>query len=153
MADSPKIGEPFRPWRRFRRVVVLPEVLLAADCLSDGAKLCWGRLARYEGKDGAAYPSTETLGAELGVLERQARRYVAELEYQGFIRRESQPGKTNRFLFLWHRVFESPIPRSEKTAPPRSEKTGRAVKCDRQRESARESDGRESGKRYLFTAS
>jgi len=120
-----EVGEPFRPFKKFHGVSV-PEALCCYTGISAGPKLCWGRLARYQGRTGEAYPSTHVLADELGVSERQARLYVAELERQGFLRREPVTGTTNRFVFLWHAIFEEPRKnvaaplRKDSSAPPRN---------------------------------
>ena len=121
-----RVGEPFRPYKRFKSALV-PEALCRYEGLSQGAKLCWGRLARYQGGEGDAYPSMSTLGEELAVSERQARLYSAELEHQGFLKREPKVGTTNRFVFLWHPIFDEPRKniaaplRKHPTAPPRND--------------------------------
>ena len=70
--------------------------------ISAGAKLCYIRLLGFAGKDARCYPSLETLGASLGVSDRQARDYVKELERQGFIVIEQRGlRKTNVYLFVW----------------------------------------------------
>ena len=133
-----EIGETFRPFKRFQGILI-PEALHRYPDIGAGEKLCWGRLARYEGKQGRAFPSMKTLGAELGVSARQARLYVAELERTGFIRREQVSGRSNRFSFIWHPVLASPrkslsaLPRQDtpalggRTLPPKrvSEKSRR----------------------------
>src|SRR5260370_41719720 len=51
-----------------------------------------------------------TLGAEIGVGERQAQKYVAELEKAKLIRRVSRfaarAQTSNEFEFLWHELFD-----------------------------------------------
>ncbi len=100
-----KPGEPFNPFRLFNGLFV-PEALAQFSGVSPGAKLAYGRLARYAGQNGKCFPATDALGAELGVSERQARRYVMELDKAGFIRRNARfhgSGQTsNEFEFLWH---------------------------------------------------
>lgn len=88
----------------------VPEGLARCTSVSPGAKLAWGRLARYAGRNGKCYPTMKTLGKEIGVGERQAQKYVAELEREKLIRRVkrfSGRGQTsNEFEFLWHAIFE-----------------------------------------------
>ncbi len=97
-------GDPFNPYKRFHGIFV-PEQIHRSS-LSLGAKLTYGRLCRYAGQDGNAYPSVATLGQELGVCTRQARRYIHELEKERFIRIEEMSGQTNRYIFLWHRLLD-----------------------------------------------
>jgi hypothetical protein len=101
------------------RFLPVPEPLARINVavLGQGAKLCYGRLARYAGEDGKCYPSLKTLAAELGASRAQAKRYLRELREYGLIRiqgRRSQPGDsdTNEIFFLWHPVLE-PSPSGE----------------------------------------
>jgi hypothetical protein len=101
-------GEPFNPYRLFTGLFI-PEGLACCTSISAGAKLAWGRLARYAGMDGQCYPTVKTLGAEIGVGERQAQKYVGELERAKLIRRVSRFARraqtSNAFEFLWHELF------------------------------------------------
>ena len=101
-------GDRFNPYQMFTGLFI-PEGLARSGSISAGAKLAWGRLGRYAGADGKCYPAMKTLGAEIGVGERQAQRYVAELERVQLIRRVSrfaaQAQTSNAFEFLWHDVF------------------------------------------------
>jgi len=105
-------GEPFNPFRMFTGLFI-PEALARCPWISAGAKLAWGRLARYAGEDGRCYPSVRTLGAEIGVGERQTQKYLAELEKSGLIRRRScfagRSQTSNTFEFLWHQMLEEGV--------------------------------------------
>jgi len=57
----------------------VPNWLLHRPEVSPGAKLAYARLKQYGGRNGTAWPSLTTLGREVGVSRRQAKRYVAEL--------------------------------------------------------------------------
>src|ERR1700687_3443012 len=89
--------------------LLIPEGLAGWPSISAGAKMAWGRLARYAGVDGQCYPTMKTLGAEIGGGERQAQRYVGELEQATLIRRvrrfARQSQTSNAFEFLWHELF------------------------------------------------
>ena len=100
-----KPGDPFNPYKQFAGVYI-PEPVCKFRGLTPGAKLILGRLFRYAGKDGRAYPSMPTLGAETGMSADQARRYVRELEDGDFIRCEREPGKASHYIFLWHRAYQ-----------------------------------------------
>lgn len=108
-ATSLEIGEPFNPFGLFNGIFI-PECLASCRWLSGGAKLAWGRLARYAGRDGRCYPTMAALGREIGVGERQAQKYVAELERHQLVRRVSRylglAQTSNGFEFLWHGLFE-----------------------------------------------
>jgi hypothetical protein len=106
------IGEPFNPYKQFPGIFV-PEPICRFKGLSAGAKMIYGRLCRYAGKDGAAYPSISMLGAETGIGETQARGYIKELEHERFIAvdrenrhfRKDGSGGSNGYVFLWHSAF------------------------------------------------
>jgi hypothetical protein len=101
-----KVGAPFNPYRVFQGSFA-PYWLLQHRGISAGAKLCYVRLLGFPGRDARCYPSLETLGASLGVSERQARDYVKELERSGFIAVEQRGlRKTNAYLFVWTAELE-----------------------------------------------
>jgi hypothetical protein len=83
---SLEVGQPFNPFGLFNGIFI-PEALVRARGISLGAKITYGRLARYAGEDGNCYPSVPTLAFEIGTCERQTQRYLAELEKKQFIRR------------------------------------------------------------------
>jgi Helix-turn-helix domain len=103
-ANSRIIGKPFNPYGMFTGIWI-PTALVRLRTLSPGAKICYGRLARYAGEDGLCYVSVNTLAGEIGVGERQTQKYLHELERERFIRKVVQLGSTNRIVFLWHEVF------------------------------------------------
>src|SRR4051794_4033519 len=95
------VGTPFNPYKVFQGVFA-PYWVLEHRGISAGAKLCYVRLLGFAGKDARCYPSLETLGASLGVSDRQARDYVKELERNGLITVDRRGlRKTNVYLFLW----------------------------------------------------
>jgi len=102
-------GEAFNPYRMFTGLFI-PEGLARASSVSAGAKMAWGRLARYAGEDGLCFPTVKTLGGEIGVGERQAQKYLAELEKASLIRRverfTNRAQTSNAFEFLWHEIFQ-----------------------------------------------
>jgi hypothetical protein len=103
---APSPGEPFNPHRRFH-VACIPDPLLRSGLVSGGAKLAYGQLARYAGKDGRCFPKQSTLAAALAVSERQVRRYLRELEAAQLLR-TTQRGlnEPNSYEFLWHAMFD-----------------------------------------------
>ena len=106
---SLQVGHPFNPYRMFTGLFI-PEGLARCPWISAGAKLAWGRLARYAGQNGWCYPTKKTVGEEIGVGPRQAQKYIAELERCRLVRRVSRftgRGQTsNAYEFLWHEIFE-----------------------------------------------
>ena len=99
-----QVGQKFNPYKRFVGIVI-PEQVCKYRGLSLGAKLVYGRLCRYAGENGDAYPSVPTLGKELGISGKQARRYVRELEAHKFIQSDPKPGDRSHYFFLWHQAF------------------------------------------------
>ena len=75
--NTPKIGEPFSPYERFH-ILPMPDSVLRSEELSPGAKLLYGRLCRYVGKNLFCWPAVATLAALLGVGERQIQNYLKE---------------------------------------------------------------------------
>lgn len=106
----PEVGQTFNPYKRFTGIFV-PDGLLAFKSISPGAKLAYGRLARYAGQDGNCFVSVPRLARELGLGTRQVQKYLAELETERLLRRRRQfSGKrqmSNSIDFLWHRMFEA----------------------------------------------
>jgi helix-turn-helix protein len=101
-----KVGAPFNPYRIFQGSFA-PYWLLEHRGISAGAKLCYVRLLGFAGKDARCYPSLETLGASLGVSDRQARDYVKELQREGLIAIEQRGlRKTNVYLFVWTKELD-----------------------------------------------
>ena len=102
-------GQQFNPFGLFNGIFI-PEALAKSRMVSPGAKLTWGRLARFAGQDGRCYPAVETLGSEIGVGERQTQKYLAELERLKLIRRIRRfidgAQTSNEVEFLWHSIFE-----------------------------------------------
>jgi alkylated DNA nucleotide flippase Atl1 len=108
-APALQVGQPFNPFRIFVGIFI-PDALVRSNVISAGAKLTYGRLARYAGQDGKCYPAVETLAAEIGLGARQVQRYLAELERVHLIRRvvryAGHAQTSNGFEFLWHEMFQ-----------------------------------------------
>lgn len=103
-------GDVFNPYKMFVGIWI-PDALARCRWLSAGAKLAYGRLARYAGREGKCYPSIAALARELGVCQRQAQRYLRELERARLISRSlgvgPQGGQTsNSYQFLWHEILD-----------------------------------------------
>ena len=116
-ATALEVGQPFNPFGLFTGIFI-PDALVRSTAVSAGAKLTYGRLARYAGQDGKCYPAVHTLALEIGVSERQTQNYLAELEAQKLIRRvrrfAGRAQTSNAYQFLWHRLLEEGV---KKTAP------------------------------------
>jgi Helix-turn-helix domain len=102
-------GEPFNPYKLFVGSF-LPNWLMRRPEISQGAKLCYARLAQYAGEGGHAHPSQATLATELAVSGRQVRKYVKELiAHELLTTRQFGLAQTNAYIFLWHKWAEDGI--------------------------------------------
>jgi len=106
------VGQPFNPFRLFTGIFI-PEALVRSNLVSPGAKMAYGRLARYAGQDGQCFPAVNTLAQEIGIGERQAQEYLSELEKTKLIRRRTRfSGRaqaSNSIEFLWHPLFQDGV--------------------------------------------
>ena len=68
-----QIGDAFNPFQLFIGAMI-PSAVLRNPDLSPSAKLVFARLAQFAGRQGKAWPSDQTLGREVGLGDRQARR-------------------------------------------------------------------------------
>ena len=146
------VGKRFNPYRRFSRVSVIPNGLMAYPGLSSSAKLLWARLAQYAGKDGRAYPSVATLAADLGLKKRQIQNLLAELRREGFI--ESSRGSgTNSYYFLLHPCLVDGLKQEIADSEAKKCCSGRqevAPKETKQKKQRRETTMRMGGRRVSF---
>jgi len=96
------MSDTFNPHRQFICALV-PNWIMRRKELSHGAKLLYGRLAQFAGKDGRANPGQRLLATELCVSERMVRKYVHELTSNNLIE-VVRSGKTesNRYQFKKH---------------------------------------------------
>ena len=104
----------------------IPNWLLKMTTVSQGAKLCYARLCQYAGQDGKCYPLIPTLAQEIGVKERQAKRYLVELREQKLIHAIRRGlGLNNDYYFLRHPAMFSDVPTevSDVTSPEVSDVT------------------------------
>lgn len=148
-----QVGDKFNPWGLFNGMFI-PNCIARDKNLTSTAKLCWGRLAQYGGRGGIAWPSQEVLAEEVGVGVRQIARLIEELEDYGLIARIKPTGadklahKTDRYVFLWHKLYEEDLRQNEPVAdddshPVTHDESGSVAPDD---SSVRESVLRESGK-------
>jgi len=105
-------GKPYNPWMLSSGLFV-HNWLARRPEVSPGAKLVFGRLCQFAGRNGLAWPSHCKLGTELGYSSRQARRLVTELESCGLIRRigrtrENGSTKSNGYEFIGHQWMMEP---------------------------------------------
>jgi hypothetical protein len=93
--------------------VFIPDAVYSYRPLSALAKLIYGRLCKYKGDRGDAYPSMVTVAEELGISERQAFEHLSKLVDEGFIEREPRPGTSTVYHFIWHPAFDAAAEQSE----------------------------------------
>lgn len=90
------------PWKQWHGAFV-PEWLCRRTEVSAGAKLAYARLCRFAGKEGVARPELVDLAEELGVEERQARRYTKELAAHDLVKITRRGlGQPNLYEFPEH---------------------------------------------------
>jgi len=111
-----RVGQAFNPFKLFTGSFI-PEAIVRYRGLSPGAKLTYGRLARYAGENGSCYPSIPAVATEIGLSATQARKYVHELRDRRFITVEPRPGTSGLFTFLWHEAFGGEIGKKRKIPP------------------------------------
>lgn len=105
--------DTFNPYRLFVGSFI-PNVIMKYKKLSSTAKLVYGRLCQYAGKDGECFPAQTTLALEVAISTRQVYSCLKELEKEGFIAVIKSSGKDklfhlhNKYVFLKHPIlFES----------------------------------------------
>lgn len=101
-----RAGQRFNPHRMFTGIFI-PDAVYRHPGLTPTAKLLYGRLCRYAGEQGEAYPAATTLAAEIHLSERQVFEHLAHLVTERFIDREPRAGTSTVYHFLWHPCFES----------------------------------------------
>ena len=90
------------PYKKFVGSLI-PNWLLQRKEISPGAKLYYGRLCQYSGKNGRCYPKQITLARELGCSRSQVIRYINELVKHGLIEKiRVGLQRANRYKFLRH---------------------------------------------------
>jgi len=102
------------PYKKFNGIHI-PEGLtkIPVSQLSHGAKVCYGRLARYAGENGFCYPKIETLAKEIGVERRAVGNYIEELKKFGLIETKRRGlNKSNYYFFLDNVVLRDALTNS-----------------------------------------
>ena len=92
----------YNPYKLFYGIFV-PDWLAPRTEISWGAKACFGKLAKFAGKNGVAYPFQDKLAEALGIQKRQIQRYLKELQNYKLIEIKIQGlGKPNLYYFCTH---------------------------------------------------
>ncbi|MEK7089137.1 MAG: helix-turn-helix domain-containing protein [Patescibacteria group bacterium] len=99
------------PYKKFNGIHI-PEGITKVPIskLSHGAKICYGRLARYAGANGLCLPRIKTLAEEIGVKRRAVDSYIKELKDFGLIETQRRGlNKSNKYYFLDHSVLRDAL--------------------------------------------
>jgi hypothetical protein len=109
-----KEGDKYNPYMVFQGCIVPNCIMKRAD-LTASAKLCFGRLSQYAGRDGFCYPSQKQLAYEIGTSESVIKTALASLITAKLIISEKPVGEKklmhfrNLYKFIWNEEFlESP---------------------------------------------
>lgn len=101
-------GQEYNPYKIFVGIFI-PNLVLQDQKLSLGAKVIFGVLCQFAGKEGLCYPRQETIANRLGVSKRQVINYLNELKKEKYIKATRQgQGKTNVYSFLWKKTWTDP---------------------------------------------
>ena len=98
------------PHRKFVGIFI-PNCLVESKIISAGAKITYGRLAQYAGRDGFCFPKQNTLAEALGVSKPTILKYLVELENVALVEVTKPKGvdrRNNRscvYFFLDHPLF------------------------------------------------
>lgn len=110
--------EVINPYKLFNGIFIPDGVYNCID-ISLLAKVVYGRLLRYAGKDGVAYPKQATIAEEMGKTTRQIQKVIRELREIGLIRiTKGNPlnHETNKYEFLYSAILG--LPDTKKSSPP-----------------------------------
>ena len=96
--------ETFNSWRAFPAAIWLPLGVVKHPRLSWGAKVLYGRLCVYAGKEGVAYARRKQMATDMGVKNIVTiGRLLEELVAEGLIRRTRRgPSRPSACEFLRH---------------------------------------------------
>ena len=101
------------PYKLFMGALV-PNWLMQRKEVTSTAKLLYGRLIEYWGRNRKAFPSQKTLAQEIGITDRQVRNCLSELEECGLIYIDrSNKGHVNSYFFPAHPWMHSTLGEKE----------------------------------------
>lgn len=120
------MSQRINPFKRFNGLFI-PELIYQCRDLTATAKLVYGRLLRYAGERGVAYPKQQTIADELGVSERSVRNALKALIDIKLIERDRGDRlnhEADRYYFLDPDSLDSQLPiepaKSAATEPAKS---------------------------------
>ena len=97
----------FNPYRVFNGINI-PEGIYNSSKLTPVTKIVYGRLLRYAGKNGVAYPKQETIATELNVSINTIKRAIKQLVDNDLIvieRGNRLNHEANRYYFIFNNGF------------------------------------------------
>jgi hypothetical protein len=101
-----KAAEQFNPWRRASGFYP-PDIIARQRDLGDGPKRLYDRLVRWAGQQGTCWYGFDKMATELGKCVRQVKSDLAALErYRLIEHRRCGKKLANRYVFLWHPLFD-----------------------------------------------
>ena len=98
-------GQEYNPYKVFVGIFI-PNLLIQNKNLSPGAKITFGVLCQFSGKNGVCCPRQEKIAERMGVSKRQVIRYIEELK-KGELILVARQGlhKPNYYKFLWRKEW------------------------------------------------
>jgi len=115
--SKPETINPFMLWQGS----FIPNWIMQRPELPASAKIIYGRLCQFAGRDGVAYPSTQTLADETGISRRQVVTLLNKLEKLGLIRRckrATGDGSQTSTLYEFLKHEWASTPRENTSHPP-----------------------------------
>jgi DNA-binding transcriptional MocR family regulator len=101
-APRKELGPQINPWRIFQGSFIPNAVMqLPRRRMTSEAKICYGRLLRFAGKRGVAFPHVRTLALEVGLSRRSVFRALRQLRELGLITSQHR-GRGTTALIRFH---------------------------------------------------
>ena len=101
-------GQEYNPYKIFVGIFI-PNLIIQDQNLSPGAKIAFGMLCQFAGKDGKCYPGQDKISEKMGVSSRQVINYLNELKEERYIKTSRKGmGKSNSYVFLWKKTWKDP---------------------------------------------
>jgi len=98
-------GQEYNPYKVFVGIFI-PNLLIQNKNISPGAKITFGVLSQFAGKNGVCCPRQEKIAERMGVSRRQVIRYIEELKKEKLILVSRQGlRKPNYYKFLWRKEW------------------------------------------------
>ncbi len=106
-------GEEFNPYQQFNGIFI-PEGLVKCQQIKDSVKILMGRLFRYAGENGKAYPYRITLAHECGWEIRKLDRTIKHAKdlkliktFPYKLKNKKVENSPNTYVFLYNKVYDT----------------------------------------------